>query len=206
MITLKDVSVNNLKNVSLNIPKNKLVVFTGVSGSGKSSLVIDTIGVEAQREMNKTYPLYIQNVMLQYEAPAATEISNLTPVIMTDQETLSRNIRSTVATITELAPLIRLLFSQIGQPSAGPSTAYSFNHPMGMCPDCSGLGKRPLLDIEKIFDCNFSLNQGAIQFKPFSRRNWQWKIYANSGKFDLDKPLKEYTEQEMELLLHGKGF
>ncbi|UUX32763.1 excinuclease ABC subunit UvrA [Fundicoccus culcitae] len=206
MITLRDVSVNNLKNLSIDIPQNKVVVFTGVSGSGKSSLVMDTIGVEGQRAMNKTYPLYLQNLMPQYEPANVGEITHLTPVIMMGQESLSRNSRSTVGTITELASMFRLLFSRMGQPSAGPSSAYSFNHPMGMCPECSGLGNKMALDIDRIIDWDLTLNEGAITFTPFSKRNWQWKIYANSGKFDLDKPLKDYSPEEKELLLYGKGF
>src|SRR5699024_1202553 len=132
-IVLRNVTKNNLKHVSLDLPKGELIAFTGVSGSGKSSLVFETIAKEAHRQFNETLPMYLRNKMEQFELPEAEEIQNLTPAVVIDQNPLTGNIRSTVATATDTAPLLRLLFSRIGQPSAGYSNAYSFNDPVGVC-------------------------------------------------------------------------
>src|SRR5699024_9925501 len=140
----------------------------------------------------------------QFELPEAEEIKNLTPTVVIDQKPLAGNIRSTVATATDTAPLLRLLFSRIGQPSAGYSNAYSFNDPIGACPVCDGLGEKLSLDLDKLFDTEKSLEGGAIHFQPFSPNNWQFMLYKNSGLFDLDKPLKDFTEKEWHDLLYGK--
>lgn len=206
MIELRGLTENNLKNISLSVPKGKLVVFTGVSGSGKSSVVFDTIAVEAARQLGETFPLYVRSRMPHYEAPKAEYIAGLTPAVVIDQKPVSANARSTVGTMTDIALLIRLLFSRCGEPSAGASTCYSFNDPLGMCPECSGLGEKTVLDLDKLLDKEKSLNEGAIRFKPLSKGNWQWNIYAKSGLFDLDKPLKNYSEKEWEDFLHGSGF
>ena len=141
-ILIADACENNLKHVSLEIPKGKLVVFAGVSGSGKSSLAFDTIAVESSRQWQANYPLFLRNKMPHYERPKVESIENLTPSIVVDQHSAGSSTRSTVGTAIDAAPLVRLLFSRCGKPSAGGSMAYSFNHPMGMCPDCSGLGER----------------------------------------------------------------
>ena len=139
---------NNLKNVSLSIPKNKLVVIAGVSGSGKSSLAFDTIAVESSRQWQASYPL--------------------TPSIVVDQKVVGANSRSTVGTVTDIAPLMRLLFSRVGRPSAGAALCYSCNPPLGMCPDCNGLGRRLVLDESRLFDVDRSINENAILFTQFS--------------------------------------
>ena len=203
---LRGLRENNLKNISLDLPKGKLVVFTGVSGSGKSSVVFDTLAVEAQRQLNETFPLYVRNRMPHYEPPRADRLGNLTPAIVIDQRPVGTSARSTVGTMTDIAPLLRLLFSRCGTPSAGPSSAYSFNDPTGACPVCGGLGERPTLDLDKILDRDKSLNEGAIRFKPFGRGNWQFKLYANCGRYDPDKPLRDFTPGEWEVFLHGSGF
>lgn len=196
---------NNLKNIGLRIPKGKLVVFTGVSGSGKSSLVFDTIAVEAMRQLNETFPLYIRNRMPHYEPPKVEKIDGLTTAIVIDQRHSAGNIRSTVGTMTDLQPLLRLLFSRWGEPSAGSSSAYSFNDPQGMCPLCSGLGRTIRFDFDKVLDTSKSLNQGAIRFPGHQPGTYQWMLYANSGFFDPDKPLEQYSTQEWQDLLHGSG-
>lgn len=197
---------NNLKNISLEIPKGKLVAFTGVSGSGKSSIVFDTIAVEAQRQLNETYPAYVRSRMPRFEPPKADQIEGLPASVIISQKKVQGNVRSTVGSITDLAPLIRLLFSRCASPSAGTSNCYSFNNPNGMCPVCSGIGIKSTLDIDKLLNRDLSLNEGAIRFKPLAKGNWQWKIYANSGLFDNDKPIREYSKKEWNDLLYGEGF
>lgn len=205
-IQIKGMCENNLKNIDLEIPKGKLVIFTGVSGSGKSSIIFDTVAVEAQRQLNDTYPSYVKCRLPHFEPPKVEQINNLPASIVISQKKSIGSIRSTVGTMTDLAPFIRLLFSRYGKPSAGTSNCYSFNDPNGMCPVCSGIGVKASLDIDKMLDRTLSLNDGAIRFKPLSKGNWQWKIYANSGLFDNDKPLNEYTQKEWNDLLYGEGF
>ena len=204
-IQIKNAVENNLKGINITIPKNKLVVFTGVSGSGKSSLVFDTIAVEAQRELNDTYPLYIKHKLPHYERPKVDSIVNLNPAILVNQNRVVGSIRSTVSTFLDVAPLFRLLFSRCATPSSGVATSYSFNSPRGMCPLCKGLGETVALDLDKLLDKNKSLNEGAIQFKPWAPTTWQWRLYGHSGFFDNDKKLADYTEREWYNLLHGSG-
>ncbi|MDR2951116.1 MAG: excinuclease ABC subunit UvrA [Prevotella sp.] len=204
-IIIESARLNNLKNVSLKIPKNEVVVFSGVSGSGKSSIVFDTVAVESQRQLNDTFSSFIRNRLPKYERPDVKSISNLSPAIVIDQKQMGGNIRSTVGTITDIQPLVRLLFSRAGIPSAGTSNRYSFNDPAGMCPHCQGLGKAIALDMDRLFDMDKSLNNGAILFPPFRTGTWHWQKYANSGFFDNDKPLKDYTEEEMNIFLYAKG-
>ena len=204
-IVLSGAHENNLKHISLSIPKGKLVVFTGVSGSGKSSLVFDTIAVEAARQLNDTYPLYLRSRLPHYEMPAVDMIDGLTTSIVIDQKPFHGDIRSTVATMTDLAPLLRLLFSRCGTPSAGPSSAYSFNDPSGMCPACSGLGKTVRFDFAKLLDTEKSLSEGAILFPGHQVGAYQWQLYANSGLLDPDKPLVQWSEREWQDFLHGSG-
>jgi len=205
-IVISGARENNLKDVSLRIPKEKIVVFTGVSGSGKSSIVFDTIAVESQRQLNETFTWFIRNRLPKHERPDADVIDDLSTAIVVDQKPIGGNSRSTVGTMTDIHSVLRVLFSRYGEPSAGEATAYSFNDPHGMCPECDGLGRVVRLDLDKLLDTSKSLNQGAIDFPQVAVGTWQWGLYARSGLFDPDKPLREFTEDEWELLLHGKGF
>lgn len=193
---------NNLKHIDVTIPKNKLVVFAGVSGSGKSSLVFDTLAVESSRQWQSSYPLFLRNKMSHYDRPEVTEIRNLTPSIIIDQKAIGNNSRSTVGTAIDAAPLLRLLFSRVGKPSAGGSMAYSFNHPSGMCPDCTGLGQRLELMEDSMFDLERSLNEGAILFSQFSS-GWQTHLYQNNPLLNPDKKLKDFSEDEWKILKYG---
>ncbi|MFC3997497.1 ATP-binding cassette domain-containing protein [Nocardiopsis sediminis] len=197
---------NNLRDVCLRIPKEKIVVFTGVSGSGKSSLVFDTVAVESQRQLNETFTWFIRNRMPKHEKPDADAIENLSAAIVVDQKPIGGNSRSTVGTMTDIYALIRLLFSRHGTPSAGGATAYSFNDPAGMCTACDGLGRTNRIDLDALLDTRLSLNGGAIRFHPFAVGGWQWRTYAGCDRFDADKPLADYTDEEWHTLLHGKGF
>jgi len=172
-IEITGASENNLKHISLHIPKERLVVLSGVSGSGKSSLAFDTIAVESSRQWQGTYPLFLRNRLPRYERPAVEDIRNLTPCVVVDQRAIGANARSTVGTATDVAPLIRLLFSRVGRPSAGGSMAYSFNHPHGMCPECTGLGEQVQMDETLMFDRDKSIHEGAIRFSQFSGGSWQ---------------------------------
>jgi len=202
-ILIRGLTQNNLKNISLTIPKNKIVVFTGVSGSGKSSIVFDTVAAESQRQMNETYPAFIRSRMPKHEKPQAELIDNLTASVIVDQSRLGGNIRSTVGTITDLYASMRLLFSRIGEPYVGPASYFSFNDPNGMCKECSGIGKVTVIDIESILDKEKSLQEGAILDKTLNPGSWYWRQYAESGLFDPDKKLKNYTMEEYNLLLYG---
>ena len=190
---------NNLKHIDLAIPKGKLVVFAGVSGSGKSSLAFDTIAVESSREWQQSYPLFLRNKMPHYDRPKVDEIKNLTPAIVVDQHSLGSNSRSTVGTAVDVAPLMRLLFSRVGQPSAGGSMAYSFNHPAGMCPDCTGIGEQLELIEESMFDPDKTINEGGIRFSQFSS-GWQTVYWQQNPLLDPDKKLRDFTEEEWHIL------
>ncbi|MFG3440422.1 ATP-binding cassette domain-containing protein [Nonomuraea sp. NPDC047897] len=205
-IVIRGARVNNLRNVDLDIPKNRLVVFTGVSGSGKSSLVFDTVAVESQRQLNETFSWFVRNRLPAYEKPEVDDLANLGAAIVVDQKPVGVNARSTVGTMTDVFPVIRVLFSRYGTPSAGYSFAYSFNDPAGMCPACDGLGRAVRLDLDRFLDEDRSLDEGAIRFPLFGVGTWQWQIYARSGTFDPAKPVRDYTPDERELLLHGAGF
>ncbi|MFI2213318.1 ATP-binding cassette domain-containing protein [Streptomyces sp. NPDC020141] len=196
---------NNLRDVSLTIPRNKITVFTGVSGSGKSSIVFDTIAVESRRQLNETFSWFIRNRLPKYERPQVQEIDELSVAIIVDQRPVGGNVRSTVGTMTDIYSVLRVLFSRHGSPSAGAATAYSFNDPSGMCPVCDGVGRTVELDAERAVDPSKSLNEGALLLPGLSVGGWEWKLYAESGHFDPDKPLGEFTEAERELLLHGNG-
>ncbi|MBF7682444.1 excinuclease ABC subunit UvrA [Acinetobacter sp. B5B] len=195
---------NNLKNISLQIPKNKIVVFTGVSGSGKSSLVFETIGAEAQRQINETYDTFTRNRLQSAPQAEVDRIEHLNVPVIIDQKPLSGNIRSTVATVTDIYASLRLLFSRLGTPFVGYSHVFSFNHPNGMCLRCEGTGLEQTLNIYKILDQEKSLNEGAILFPTYQPHAWRWLRYADSGYFDLDKKLKNYSALEWDLLLNAK--
>ena len=202
-ITIRGLRQNNLKNVSLDIPKGKIVVFTGVSGSGKSSIVFDTIAAESQRQMNETYTAFVRGRLPKYEKPKVERIDNLSASVIVDQSRLGGNARSTVGTISDMYAALRLLYSRIGQPYAGTASYFSFNDPNGMCPECSGIGKVMTVDIENRIDPEKTWNEGMADLPAFHVGNWYWKQYAESGLFPLDKKWKDFTEQERNRLLYG---
>lgn len=202
-IIIKGLNQNNLKNVSLRIPKNKIVVFTGVSGSGKSSIVFDTIASECTRQMNATYPAFVRGKLPKYEKPKVDTIENLSPAVIVNQSRLGGNARSTVGTITDLYDMMRVLFSRIGVPCIGTASNFSFNDPKGMCETCYGIGKITKINIEAVINENESLNSGMIMLSVFEKGHWYWKQYAKSGLFDLDKKWKDYSQKEKNLLLYG---
>lgn len=197
-------SENNLKNVSLKIPKKQITVFTGVSGSGKSSLCLDTIAAESRRELNETFPSFVQQYLPKYGRPEVERIENLPVTIVIDQKKPAANTRSTVGTYTDIYSLLRLLFSRIGEPFVGYSDSFSFNHPAGKCPRCDGLGMVTDLDIHKLVDFDKCLNdEDVIHFPTFTTGAWRWKRYAYSGLFDLNKKIKDYSKEELDLFLHS---
>ena len=202
-IIIRGLRQNNLKNVSLDIPKGKIVVFTGVSGSGKSSIVFDTIAAESQRQMNETYTAFMRGRLPKYEKPKVERIDNLSASVIVDQSRLGGNARSTVGTISDMYAALRLLYSRIGQPYAGTASYFSFNDPNGMCPACSGIGKVMTVDIESRIDPEKTWNEGMADLPAFHVGNWYWKQYAESGLFPLDKKWKDITEQERNHLLYG---
>ncbi|MFH8607169.1 ATP-binding cassette domain-containing protein [Streptomyces sp. NPDC018029] len=196
---------NNLREVNLRIPKGRLTVFTGVSGSGKSSVVFDTIAVESQRQLNETFTWFVRNRLPKYERPHADAIEGLSPAIVVDQKPIGGHSRSTVGTMTDIYSVIRVLFSRHGTPSAGPATAYSFNDPAGMCPACDGLGRTVRPDYDRILDPTRSLADGAILFPPFAAGTWQGQTYTNTTDLDTHKPVGEFTAAERQFLLRGGG-
>lgn len=203
-IIIEGARENNLKNVSLRIPKQQITIFTGVSGSGKSSIVFDTIANEAQRQLYETFTAFIRNFLPKYSRPAVDDIKHLSTAIVVDQKRLGGNSRSTLGTITDINPLLRVLFSRIGQPATGPAHIFSFNDPGGMCPECQGIGRKVGLNLKLFLDKTKSLNEGAITFPAFSVGTWYWKVYALSGYFDNDKKLNDYSPEEWQKLLYGE--
>ncbi|WEV58429.1 excinuclease ABC subunit UvrA [Bifidobacterium sp. ESL0728] len=202
-IIVHDANTNNLKHVDLKLPKHAITVFVGLSGSGKSSLVFDTIAALSRRELNETFPSFTQQYLPKFGRPDVERIDNLPVAIVIEQCRLGSNARSTLATYTGVYSLLRLLFSRVGDPFIGYSDTYSFNLPQGMCPNCQGLGYIDDIDESKIIDPNKSLNQGAITFVSFGPDTWRWHRYVNSGLFDNDKPIKDYTPEEYDLLMHA---
>ncbi len=203
-INIINANENNLKNVSVSIPKKQITVFTGVSGSGKSSLCIDTIAAESRRELNETFPSFVQQYLPKYGRPDVEKIENLPVTIVIDQKKPTANSRSTVGTYTDIQPFLRLLFSRVGEPFVGYSDSFSFNHPLGKCPRCDGLGVITDLDVYKLVDFNKCLNdEGVISFPTFTTGAWRWKRYAFSGLFDLNKKIKDYSKEELDLFLYS---
>ncbi|NGM64147.1 ATP-binding cassette domain-containing protein [Sphingobacterium sp. SGR-19] len=194
---------NNLKNISLQIPKNKITVFTGVSGSGKSSLVFETIGAEAQRQFNETQGSFIRNRLQHIGIPDVDKIDNLNVPIIINQKRLGGNARSTVGTATDVYASLRLLFSRMGSPFVGYSNVFSFNNPLGMCKECEGLGFVQTVRIDTLIDKHKSLNEGAIMFPTFQPGGWRLTRYTLSGYFDNDKKLEDYTKEEWNILLNA---
>ncbi len=202
-IILKGLKENNLKNIDLTIPKERIVVFTGLSGSGKSSVVFDTVATESRRQMTMNYPLYVRNQMPRYERPQADLMQNLSPVVVVEQKPIGSNTRSTVGTYMDIHPLLRLLFSRIGQPAIGSATDFSSHSSFGSCQECGGFGEVIASDVNKLVDFNKSLRERAVQFKPLSPSGWQGHWMMTCGLFDPDLPLKDYPEETLHLLLYG---
>ncbi len=202
-IKIRGLKQNNLKNVSLDIPKNKIVVFTGVSGSGKSSIVFDTVAAESQRQMNETYNAWVRGRLPKYEKPNVEWIDNLNPSVIIDQTRLGGNARSTVGTISDMYSLLRLLYSRIGVPSVGPASYFSFNNPNGMCPTCAGIGKIMDFDINNLIDAEKTYDEGCFNLPAFGKGNYYWKIYRRPEYFRTDIPWKNLTEEEQNILLYG---
>lgn len=202
-IVVHGLTQNNLKHITFKISKEKITVFTGVSGSGKSSIVFDTIAAESQRQMNATYPAFVRSRLPKYPKPAVERIDNLTAAVVVDQSPLGGNARSTVGTISGLYASLRLLFSRIGRPYVGTASYFSFNDPNGMCRTCSGLGKITKVNVQAILDPDKSWNDGCVKDSLYRPGSWYWKQYAQSGLFDLDKPIKDYSTEEYNLLLYG---
>ncbi|MGN0633239.1 MAG: excinuclease ABC subunit UvrA, partial [Oscillospiraceae bacterium] len=174
-IKIRGLKQNNLKNISLDIPKNKIVVFTGVSGSGKSSIVFDTIAAESQRQMNETYSAWVRGRLPKYEKPNVEFIDDLNPSVIIDQTRLGGNARSTVGTISDMYSLLRLLFSRIGTPPTGPASYFSFNNPNGMCPTCAGIGKIMDFDMNNLIDADKTYDEGCFNLPAFGTGNYYWK-------------------------------
>ncbi|HEY3500528.1 MAG TPA: excinuclease ABC subunit UvrA, partial [Polyangiaceae bacterium] len=219
---------NNLKDVSVAIPKRRLTVFTGVSGSGKSSLVFGTIAAESQRLINETYSTFVQGFMPTLSRPEVDVLDGLTTAIIVDQERMGQNSRSTVGTVTDANAMLRLLFSRLGKPHIGPPTAYSFNVPTrkasgamtvdkgkgervvvrdvvyhgGMCPRCEGMGQVSDIDLTQLYDDKKSLNDGALTIPGYSMEGWYGRIFRGCGFFDPDKPIRKFNKQELHDLLH----
>ena len=203
-IIIRGATENNLKDLSLVIPKHQITVFTGVSGSGKSSLVMDTIAAKSRRELNDTFPTFVQQYLPKYARPHVDSIENLPIAIVIDQKKPGQNSRSTVGTYTDIYVLLRLLFSRVGKPFVGYAESFSFNHPEGSCKRCNGLGEIRELDIHKLVDFDKSLNdEDTIHYIAFGKGGWRWIRYAHSGLFDLDKKIRDYSPEELDLFLNS---
>jgi excinuclease ABC A subunit len=205
-IEIRGARENNLKNVSLRIPKRKITIFTGVSGSGKSSIVFDTVATEAQRQMNENFSMFIRTFLPRYSQPDADAIENLSMPIVVDQKRLGGGSHSTMGTITDIYPVLRRLYSHIGKPHVGHANVFSYNDPKGMCPDCNGLGRKLGVDLDLFLDKSKTLNEGAILFHEYAVNSWGWNILSQSKLFDMGKKLSKFSEQEMELLLYSKPY
>ncbi|GAA3036373.1 hypothetical protein GCM10020000_12500 [Streptomyces olivoverticillatus] len=219
---------NNLKDVTVEIPKRRLTVFTGVSGSGKSSLVFDTIAAESQRLINETYSAFVQGFMPTLARPEVDVLEGLTTAIIVDQQRMGGDPRSTVGTATDANAMLRILFSQLGQPHIGSPKAFSFNVASisgagavtlerggktvkerrsfsitgGMCPRCEGRGTVSEIDLTQLYDDSKSLNEGALTIPGYSMDGWYGRIFTGCGFFDPDKPIRKYTKRELNDLLH----
>jgi excinuclease ABC A subunit len=228
LIRVHGARVNNLRDVSVEIPKRRLTVFTGVSGSGKSSLVFDTIAAESQRLINETYSAFVQGFMPTLSRPDVDVLEGLTTAIIVDQERMGANPRSTVGTATDANAMLRILFSRLGEPHLGSPNAYSFNMPTvrasgaitvergnrtkaekatfhrlgGMCPRCEGMGNVNDIDLSALYDERLSLNEGALTIPGYSMDGWYGRIFAGSGFFAMDKPIRKFTKRELHDLLY----
>jgi excinuclease UvrABC ATPase subunit len=232
LIRVQGARVNNLKDISIEIPKRRLTVFTGVSGSGKSSLVFGTIAAESQRLINETYSAFVQGFMPTLARPEVDLLEGLTTAILVDQERMGSNPRSTVGTATDANAMLRILFSRLGEPHIGSPNAYSFNVPSvratgaitvergagktkterasfhrlgGMCPRCEGMGSVTDFDLSALYDDSLSLNEGALTIPGFSMDGWYGRIFRGCGWFDPDKPIRKYTRKELHDLLYKES-
>jgi len=229
LIRVQGARVNNLKDVTVELPKRRLTVFTGVSGSGKSSLVFDTIAAESQRMINETYSAFLQGFMPTLARPEVDALDGLTTAIIVDQERMGANPRSTVGTATDANALLRILFSRLGTPYVGPPTAFSFNVPTrraggvlstekggrvekkvvkdavylgGMCPRCEGMGTVSDFDLTALYDEALSLSEGALLVPGYSMEGWYGRVFSGAG-LPMDKPIARFTAKERDKLLHG---
>jgi excinuclease UvrABC ATPase subunit len=225
LIRVHGARVNNLKNVSVEIPKRRLTVFTGVSGSGKSSLVFGTIAAESQRLINETYSAFVQGFMPTLARPEVDLLDGLTTAILVDQQRMGADPRSTVGTATDANAVLRILFSRLGKPYVGPPSAYAFNVPSvrasgaitvgsgkavkktftrtgGMCPRCEGRGSVTDIDLTQLYDDSKSLRDGALTIPGYTTAGWYGRIFLGCGFFDPDKPIRDYTNKELHDLLH----
>ncbi|MGP3978486.1 ATP-binding cassette domain-containing protein [Streptomyces sp. 8N114] len=202
VIEVRGARENNLANVSLDVPKRRLTVFTGVSGSGKSSLVFGTVAAESQRLINETYTAFIQSFMPSQGRPDVDSLRNLSAAIVVDQERMGANSRSTVGTATDAYTMLRIIYSRLGTPHIGTSTAFSFNSTEGMCAECEGLGETTTIDIDQIVDRELSVREGAVTAPGFAVDTWFWQVMVNCGFFDPDKKVRDFTQQEWDALLY----
>lgn len=204
-IVISGARENNLKNVSLRIPKRKITIFTGVSGSGKSSIVFDTIAAESTRLLNENFSTFVRTFLPSFPQPDTDGIENLSMAVVVDQKRLGGGSHSTMGTITDISPILRVLFSRVGQPHVGSANMFSFNDPQGMCPECNGIGRKLGVDMSRALDMSKSLNEGAIMLPDYSVGGWEFNMIVQSGDFDLDKKLKDYSAEELDQLLHAKA-
>ncbi|OEV31616.1 daunorubicin resistance protein DrrC [Streptomyces nanshensis] len=202
-ISLRGVRTNNLAEVDVDVPRNRLVVFVGVSGSGKSSLVFDTIAAEAGHQLGETFPPFARNRLPKWARPDVEHIGGLTPVVVIDQRRIGGNARSTVGTVTDAWTYLRLLFSRVGSPHVGESNHFSFNDPAGMCTGCSGLGEVVVSAVERFLDLDKSLAGGGIRLPGFGNGGYWYSQYADIGSFDEHTPLRHWTPSERKALLYG---
>lgn len=219
---------NNLRGITVDIPKRKLTVFTGVSGSGKSSLVFGTVAAESQRLINETYSTFVQGFMPTLARPDVDGLEGITTAIVVDQEPMGTNSRSTVGTATDATAMLRILFSRIAQPSVGGPGAYSFNVPSvqasgaisvgggkkehvnfkrtgGQCPTCEGMGRVSDIDMSELVDTSLSLNDGALLVPGYKVGSWVWKTFAETGLYPADKPIDAFTEKQKHSLLYQEA-
>jgi excinuclease UvrABC ATPase subunit len=201
-IQVRGARENNLKNISVDIPRRRITVFTGVSGSGKSSLVFDTIAAESQRLLNETFSTFVQNFLPRYGQPDVDALANLSTAIIVDQQRIGGNSRSTLGTATDIYTLLRVLFSRLGKPTVSHALALSFNDPTGMCPECEGIGRGSRIDIDALVDRSKSLEEGPIRFPTFNVGGYHLHTFIKSGFFDARKPLKKYTKEEWDNLVY----
>jgi excinuclease UvrABC ATPase subunit len=203
-IEIKGARENNLKNVSVRIPKRQITVFTGVSGSGKSSLVFDTVAAEAQRLLNENFSMFVRNFLPHLTQPAADSIANLSMAVIVDQKPLGGGSHSTVGTVTDIATAMRLMFSRVGTPKIGYANLFSFNDPAGMCPACNGMGRQMTLDLDAALDYTKSIEDGAIKLPGYGGDNfWGFGVIKAAG-VNVTKPLKDFTDAEMDEFLHAQ--
>ena len=202
LIRVRGARENNLQNISLDIPKRRLTVFTGVSGSGKSSLVFGTIAAESQRLINETYSAFVQGFMPSLGRPDVDTLENLSAAIIVDQERMGANSRSTLGTATDVNAMLRIVFSRLGQPHVGPSFYFGFNAPEGMCPKCEGLGHVTDIDLAELYDDTKTLNEGAISIPGYSPDGWLVRAFTESGYVPGDVPIKDFTARQRQDFLY----